>query len=517
MMRGATAAGQLIPSFEYGHHSLRFIAGGWFPMDQKIPYDRMDHGMWPQSIMTGLFPVGPVSGGGETWPYYIGVFPMFLAVIALWKSWRNPWVRYLAIVAVLSFLYALGEYSPLNGVLYAVVPYLWNNREPSRFFFLISFALAALSGFGMDNLFGSASDGTYGSLRPFLKWISIFCALAIVVPGLFPQLPLGIWTCLSLLLIVGACGIVWRLLSIPPSTSVLVLIAGFVLFDLTVFNWNEADRGELQKTGDQYEQMRTLRPVADFIKAQPGLHRVRVEVDPEPNIGDTYGVESLHGGGATSLIAFSRISPHEDLLNVRYRVKPASAQDPGAIYHDAHWKVYEDQKGFPRAWLAHQIVVEPSDDAVFARLNKPGLDLHDVAILEKPPGGRIDPSGSGDSVRFVSYEADDMSVDTKTTGSALLVFSEIYYPGWRASVDGKDAEIQKVDGALRGVVVHAGTSHVSLRYVPVGSYVGLGFTFVAIVGVPLAWIILRRRPCRKESQRASTPLQTPGPPRRSAA
>ncbi len=59
---GATAAAQLIPSFEYGHRSLRFITGGWFPMDQKIPYDRMDRGMWPQSIMTGLFPVGAVSG-----------------------------------------------------------------------------------------------------------------------------------------------------------------------------------------------------------------------------------------------------------------------------------------------------------------------------------------------------------------------------------------------------------------------------------------------------------------------
>ncbi len=85
--------------------------------------------------------------------------------------------------------------------LYAVVPYLWNNREPGRFFFLVSFALAALAGFGMDNLFGSPGDGDYRALRPFLKWISIFCAVAIVVPGLFPQLPLGIWTCLSLLFI----------------------------------------------------------------------------------------------------------------------------------------------------------------------------------------------------------------------------------------------------------------------------------------------------------------------------
>ena len=33
------------------------ITGGTFPMADKIPYDRMDHGMWPESVVNGTYPV----------------------------------------------------------------------------------------------------------------------------------------------------------------------------------------------------------------------------------------------------------------------------------------------------------------------------------------------------------------------------------------------------------------------------------------------------------------------------
>jgi hypothetical protein len=486
---------QLLPSFEYGHMSLRFVGGGWFPMSQKIPYDRMDRGMWPQSIITGLFPVGAVTGGGEAWPYYIGVFPLFLAITAIWKCWGNLWVRYLAALAALAFVYALGEYSPLNGILYAVIPYLWENREPSRFFFLVSFALAVLAAFGLDSLLGGAGQrDSWAPAKPFLKWIAIGCVVALFVPAIFTQLSLGIWPCLSILLIVASCAWFLRLTVRTASPIVLVMLAGFICFDLSLFYWNEANRNEVTKTGDKYEQMLSLRQAAAFVNAQPGLNRVRVSVDGEPNIGDIYGVQSLWGGGATALTGFSRISPHEDLLNVRYRIKPATTPEPGEIYHDALWKVYDDKKAYPRAWVVHRTDTEPSDDAAFQRVDKPGIDLHNIAIVEKPLPRALDAPTTEDSVRFRSYEPDTMSIDVKTDGAGLLVLSEIYYPGWKATVNGKNAEIHKVDGALRGVVVPSGTSRVVMDYVPASFYAGVTLSLTTVICVSLGWILLWHKP-----------------------
>ncbi len=487
-------AAQLLPSFEYARYSLRWIAGGAFPMSQKIPYDRMDHGMWPQSIITGLFPAAGAMGGGETWPYYIGVFPFFLALTAIWKCRSDFWVRYLTGLAVLAFVYGLGEFSPLNGVLYALVAELWQNREPSRFFYLVSFALAALTAFGLDSLLdGAGNRALWAPAWPYLKWISIVCAAALVLPGLFTQIAFNSWTSLSLLLIIASCGWFYRLTPGHASPSFRFVLAAFILFDLGAFYWNETSWNQTASSGDKYQQMLTLRKPVEFIKAQPGLSRIRVAADPEPNVGDIYSVQSLWGGGATIITDLSRLMVREDLLNVRYHIRPASTPAPNAIYQDQYWKVYEDKGGYPRAWLTHQAIVEPSHDAVFTRIGKAGSDFHNVAIVESPLPRSLDPNTAGDSVHFSAYEADSMSIDVNTAGTALLVVSEVFYPGWKATVNGQPAEIHKTDGALRGIVVGGGPSHVVLEYVPVSFYAGAVLSIVTVGGVLAGCFLLRRR------------------------
>jgi hypothetical protein len=494
----------LLPSFEFGHLSLRAISGGWFPTDQKIPYDRLLKGMWPQSILTGLFPAGAQAGGDESWPYYIGVFPMFLAVTAIWKRWDNLWVRFLSIAALIVFAYTLGEFSPLFGVLYALVPYLWMARGTSRFVYLISFALAVLSAFGLDSLLENAGRReAWVAARSFLRWISIACAAAVIVPGIFTQITLGIWPCLSLLLILGSCAWFYRLTLRPAQSFVRFMLAAFVVLDLASFNWLATDKNDLAKIGDDYVQMVTVRPAANFVKAQPGLGRTRISIASPPDIGDIYGVPCMLGGGAAVLTEFSKLSLHEDLFNVRYQIKPASAPDPGAIYQDALWKVYENKDAFPRAWLVHQTVTEPSDDAVFSRIDKPGIDLHTAAIVQAPLPRALEAAGTGESVRFRSYEADRMSLDVSAGGTGLLVLSEVYYPGWRATVNGRPAAIQKVDGALRGVIVPGGLSRVQMEYVPVSFYVGAGLSLLTTLCVLLAWVPWRREFFRQRKARIS--------------
>ena len=489
-----TGAAQLFPATEYSHLSLRSINGGFYPMADKIPYDRMDRGMWPQSILTGVIPAGGPLGGGEAWPYYIGVFPMLLAVIAIWKCRKTLWIRYLLGLALLTFVYILGEYSPLNGLLYAVVPYLWMIREPARFIYLISFSLTVLAAFGMDCVFdGVGQSDLWAPARPYLRWISLACVAAIVVPGVFTQIAFGIWPCLSLLLILGAFLWFMRLTSRPASAAMRVALMAFIVFDLTLFNWSEANRNTMPKTSDSYTQMLTLRSAAAFVKAQPGINRMRVPIDGEPNVGDIYGLQSLWGGGATLLNSYAKLNPREDLLNVRYRIRPAATPDPGAIYQDIFWKVYEDTNAFPRAWVTHQTTVEPSDDAVYKLIEKKSLDLHNVGIVAASLPTALDAAATGDTVRFRSYQADSMSLDVNAAGAGLLILSEFYYPGWHATVNGKGAEIHKVDGGLRGIVVPRGASQVALEYSPLRSYIGVSLSLLTMIGVLVTGVLILRR------------------------
>ncbi|MDQ1468569.1 MAG: hypothetical protein QOJ99_49 [Bryobacterales bacterium] len=507
---GGIGAVQLLPAHEYGQISVRFIDGGTFPASEKIPYHRLVPGMWPQSIVSALFPAGfdGKYGGEEYYPFYIGVFPLFLAITAIWKCWENLWVRYLTGLAVLTFAYSLGEFSPLHGVLYALVPFLWLTRAANRFFYLISFALAILAAFGLDALLDPASRGiSWAPAKPILKWVAIISAAALFLPGIFTQLNLGIWTALSLLLILGSCGWFVHLTANPAAPVLRVMLAAFILFDLAAFNWLEASKAALSKTGDQLEQMVSLRGAAEFVKARPGLHRVRVAVQPEPNIGDVYGIQSIWGGGATVLTAYSQLGLREDLLNVRYYIKPASVPDPGLVYQDASWKVYENPNAYPRGWIVHQAVVEPSHAGVFRRLDQPGTNLHQLAVLEMPLPRSLEPvAGTDESVRFRSYEADRMAMDVNAGSTGLLILSEMYYPGWVATVNGKTAKIYQVDGALRGIAVSRGANRIELEYAPSSFRAGAALNLLTLGCVLAGWIYSRHRAAvgGQRTMRAST-------------
>jgi len=491
---GGAGAVQLIPSYEYGKHSLRFIDGGPFPAAEKIPYHRLHPGMWPQSIASVLFPTafGFKLGGGEAWPIYIGVLPLLFAITAVWRCWSNLWVRYLAGLAVLAFAYSLGEFSPLHGALYAIVPFLWTVRSASRFIYLVTFALAILAAFGLDSLLEHAGENAAWSVaRRILKWVAIAGAAALLVPAIFAQVSPDTWVLYSLLLILVSCALYSFLTTHQAGSGVRVLLAVFILFDLSAFNWGELNIHAPSKPNEQLEQIISLRGVAGFLKSRSELARVQVAVAPEPNIGDAYGVQSVWGGGGTVLTGFSRLlQNHEDLLNVRYVVKPVTATEPAPLYQDGGWKVFENPRAFPRAWIVHEARVEASDDAVFRRLDDASVDLHKVAVLDAPLPEALEPEARADeAVRFRSYEPDRLVLDAETGSVGLLVLSELYYPGWRANLNGRPFEIRKVDGALRGILLPRGTSHITLEYAPVTFYVGATLSLVTFGAVLAGWLV----------------------------
>jgi uncharacterized membrane protein YfhO len=67
----------------------------------------------------------------------------------------------------------------------------------------------------------------------------------------------------------------------------------------------------------------------------------------------------------------------------------------------------------------------------------------------------------------------------------LVVLTDQWYPGWTATVDGRDAPILRVDTALRAVAVGPGSHTIEYRYAPRWPVRGLGVTALtaALVGV----------------------------------
>lgn len=179
--------------------------------------------------------------------------------------------------------------------------------------------------------------------------------------------------------------------------------------------------------------------------------------------------------------------------------------------------VYENLDAYPRAWVVHRAHRVDDEDAAFGFMEERGHHEHDrlvlddfdprrEAVVEVPDGEKapdiaaLDPAdpacdGEADEVEVVRYEPREaeLSVDAECAG--LLVLPDTYFPGWSATVDGRDATIHPTDGAFRGVAVPTGTSRVVFTYDPARFQVGLALALVGLVGFGTVAIVLvlRRR------------------------
>ena len=141
--------------------------------------------------------------------------------------------------------------------------------------------------------------------------------------------------------------------------------------------------------------------------------------------------------------AFS--SPLLDLLGARYVVTPAEpasdetqvtfARDLERVFADDSVQIFENPHAFPRIWMVHSThQVQPGD--ALGWLRSEAVDPRLTALIEQPPP----PLGAADvedRVEMLEYAADRIHVRTRTAAPGLLVLSEVYYPAWRAYVDGQ--------------------------------------------------------------------------------
>ena len=169
-------------------------------------------------------------------------------------------------------------------------------------------------------------------------------------------------------------------------------------------------------------------------------------------------------------------SPLLDLLNVRYIVVPADTtpespvrlqeleRELPVVYEDDTVKILENREALPRTWIVHSARQTRPEEALDL-LASGAVDPRETALLEEePPDLDVADNDSHDHASVTSYEAGRIALETSTGAAALLVLSEVYYPAWKAYVDGERVPLYRADHLLRAVPVPAGEHTVELRY-----------------------------------------------------
>jgi len=103
--------------------------------------------------------------------------------------------------------------------------------------------------------------------------------------------------------------------------------------------------------------------------------------------------------------------------------------------------------------------------------------LQSVALVPHSPIWQ-DPAAAA---TVLSYTENSYRIRYHTASPALLRFSVPYYPGWRATVDGKPLPIVHVDLALMGVVVPAGDRELQFSFRSDSFGIGVAITLACLV------------------------------------
>jgi uncharacterized membrane protein YfhO len=98
------------------------------------------------------------------------------------------------------------------------------------------------------------------------------------------------------------------------------------------------------------------------------------------------------------------------------------------------------------------------------------MDIRHEAVADKKFQEQLGQAVAQDfntsSVTLTAYEPNELKYDVNSSKGGVLVFSEIYYPGWTATVDGQPVEVGRVNYVLRALQLKPGKHQVVLQFFP---------------------------------------------------
>ena len=535
------AAVQLLPTAKFLRSSFR----------ENLSYEWVSvFSLPPQNLVTLLIP--DFFGNGLDVPYwgdnylwemsaYTGIVSLALAAVALIFDRRERILAF-SLIAGSSLILALGKYTPLLEILYNFVPGFDRFRGLSKFVFVYSFAMAVLAGFAVDRLTVIAGTGERRLMRlgcVFLGLPPCVFILAIAGPlfdedwwrslmesyaaaevrfhGFPPMTKAFVNAAISaafrsllatcgLLAILGACLLGFakkrKLARFLPAALVLLAVA-----DL----WHFGSRYLVTFSPQQLLMDKELQA---FLMSDHEPYRVASPLEQILNVGVYEGIENVGGYDTLLVKRYSEFinfaqgvplgepntdtrvrlfSPLFNLLNVKYFIVDGSTRiaHPGfeLAFENPNYHVYRNRHALPRSFVVHQLRVIQEPGEVLRQMGNPGFNPALVAIVEENVASLpADANVQSPPPRLVERSLNRLLLEASLNSPGLLVLADVFYPGWRCYVDGKETNIYRANYVMRGAFVPAGRHLVEFRYDPLSFKIGALISLAALVGVS-GWLI----------------------------
>ncbi len=133
------------------------------------------------------------------------------------------------------------------------------------------------------------------------------------------------------------------------------------------------------------------------------------------------------------------------------------------------------------AWFVEKIIFEENPDSIYMNLLK--FDLKQTAIIENknidiisyPNERRIS------QIELLKNKPHEKIYSIESNKPGFVVFSEMFYPGWKAKINNKEVNVYKVNFILRGIFVQKGNNKIKFYFEPSSIKYGSLFQIISII------------------------------------
>ena len=183
-------------------------------------------------------------------------------------------------------------------------------------------------------------------------------------------------------------------------------------------------------------------------------------------------------GGNMQQVDGVKLFPVLNMLNTKYFIFPLQG---GATIPLKN--IYAQGNG----WFVDKIDYVADANAEYAEVGK--IDVRHEAVADKQFEAVLGQAKANDStatVKLDKYEPNNLQYTVNSKNGGIVVFSEIYYPGWKATVDGQSVELGRVNYILRAVNVKPDKHIVVLDFHPTSISTTETIAYISIVILLLA-------------------------------
>ena len=497
---------------------------------------------------------------GTSGPVYVGAFVMFLFILGLFIV-KGPMKWALLAATILSFMLSWGKnFMGLTNFFLDYVPMYAKFRTVASILVIAEFTIPLLAMLALREwMRGYGASPSRTPVPPKYLFISFgltagFCLLFALMPGLFfdfissqemqafrewpaeylnpflanltemrkAMFTSDCWRSFAVILIGALMMLLYKAkkLKAEPLVGILVVLCLLDLWQVNKRYLNDAmfvpkyEREKAQpKTqtdemilADQTMDYRVLNLASNtfnenetsyYHKSIGGYHPAKLRRYQEL-IDEHIGKEMQalfravsEAAGDMTKVNGDSIFPVLNMLNTRYFILPLQGGQTVPI---------QNPYTYGNAWLVDEVRYVDNANQEIDALS--GVNLRHIAVADKTFSDVLGQARQQDSVSVVkltAYEPNQLNYDVETAMGGVVVFSEIYYPGWTATIDGKPAELGRVDYVLRALQVPAGKHQVELSFKPRSvevtetvAYVSLALLIILVLVV--LGLALRKKP-----------------------